>query len=96
MAIPVIILKAGQKIGQKILKMILSKSAKQMARKAGEQILNQGAALAAEKAIDKFFSDKRLTLDDKLAQLKKFKDSGEITRDQYEEYHKKLMDAHFA
>jgi|GEM_PF-438864 len=95
-----VLIQLGKTLGMGLVKKFGKIAAKRTAQKIGAKIVTevviQGGTMLAEKGIDKLFSDKEMSFEKKLDQLKKFRDSGEITPEEYYKYYHALMDSHFS
>jgi hypothetical protein len=87
---------AAIKMGKELLKTLWKAVTSKMAQKIAVDAAIEGGALLVAKGVEKLFSDKNMSFNQKLKQLKKLKKNGEITEEQYMKYRAKITEAQFS
>jgi predicted sulfurtransferase len=86
----------GKQLAKELGKKATKEAAKEIGKKFATEMAIQGGTTLAAKGIENIFSSKEMDIEEKLKQLKKLRDSGDLTKNEYETYRHKLMDASFS
>lgn len=82
-----------------IIKSAIKGLGKILTSKAAKKIYTDSAMVAAgaiaEKGLDKLLRDKKMSLKGKLKKLDKLKNTGILTKKEYDKYRKKILDSHY-